>query len=215
MNKAVIFDMDGVLIDSEPLHVKVETKLFSEKGIPLSKDMAMRFAGTTSLSMWTTLVNEFSLKENPVDLAMESNGRFIRELKDTTKSILFDGVKNVLENLKHKGFILALASSSSREIVDTVLNRYDLGKFFKVTVSGSEVKESKPHPEIFLLAAKKLNISPSNCIVVEDSTNGVKAARLAGMKCIGFKPNGNHHELRNANQVIHSYSEFEKKFGAI
>lgn len=206
--KAVIFDMDGVLIDSEPLHVKAETQLFIEKGIPLTKDMATRFAGTTTLSMWRKLAKEFNLKEDPVELANEGNRRFIQELKNTEVSILFDGVAEVLSVLKKDGFLIALASSSSREIVDTVLERFGLSGFFNVTVSGSEVVESKPHPEIFLLAAKKLNVQPKHCVVVEDSTNGARAAKLAGMKCIGFKSKGNHHELNEVSVIINSYNDF-------
>jgi beta-phosphoglucomutase family hydrolase len=207
--KAVIFDMDGVLIDSEPLHIKVETAMFNELNIPLSKDMYTRFAGTTSLSMWSALVEEFHINKKPEELAFTSNNRFIDELKNSKEVALFEGVIDVLEKLKSNNITVALASSSSIDIVNVVLDRFNLRTYFNAIVTGTDVKHSKPHPEIFLLAAKRLNISPSECIVVEDSTNGVLAANHAGIYCVGFKPVGNQHELPEASWIINSFKEFD------
>jgi len=209
--QAVIFDMDGVLVDSEPLHVSIETRMFGELNIPLTKDMYSRFAGTTSLSMWSSLVKEFHIDKKPEELASMSNNLFIDELKNSKDVKLFDGVVEVLNNLKSKNIPVALASSSSIDIVNAILNRFNIRDFFNVLVTGSDVKHSKPHPEIFLLAAKKLKISPSDCIVVEDSTNGVLAAKHAGIYCVGFKPIGNRHELLEASCKIKSFWEFDTK----
>jgi beta-phosphoglucomutase family hydrolase len=209
--KAVIFDMDGVLIDSEPLHVKVETAMFNELNIPLSQNMYSRFAGTTSLSMWNSLVEEFHIDKKPEELAFASNNRFIDELKNSKNVTLFEGVVDVLENLKKKNISVALASSSSIDIVNVILDRFNLRTYFNAIVTGTDVKHSKPHPEIFLLAAKRLNIPPSDCIVVEDSTNGVLAAKYAGIHCVGFKPAGNKHELTEASRIIKSFREFDLK----
>ena len=209
--KAVIFDMDGVLVDSEPLHVSVETSMFKEFNIPITKDMYTRFAGTTSLSMWGSLVSEFKLNRRPEELASLSNNRFIEELRSSKDVKLFDGVVDVLKDLKSRNIPVALASSSSIDIVYAVLDRFELRSYFTEIVTGSDVSHSKPHPEIFLLASKQLQISPSNCIVVEDSTNGVLAAKHAGIFCVGFKPASNHHELLDASVVIGSFGEFMEK----
>ncbi len=201
--------MDGVLIDSEPLHISVESNMLIELNIPLKKEMYSRFAGTTSISMWRTLANEFKLEKSPEELSVESNRRFIKELLNSDKVQPFDGVSDLLFNLTKKRIPLALASSSSREVVDSIIDKFDLRQYFKVIVSGSDVQHSKPHPEIFLIASKKLEISPSYCIVVEDSPNGVKAAHLAGMGCIGFESGKNHPDISEAKWIIKSFRDFD------
>lgn len=207
--RAVIFDMDGVLIDSEPLHIELETKMISELNIPLSEDMYSRFAGTTSFSMWKILADEFKIDKNPKMLSNESDRRFIDALLGTEKVKLFDGVLEVLNKLKGFEIPLALASSSSKEVVNAVLKKFELDDIFPVVVTGSDVQNSKPHPEIFLKASQMLNVSPANCIVVEDSPNGIKAAKLAGIDCIGFASPSNKHEITNATYIIKSFREFD------
>lgn len=209
--KAVIFDMDGVLIDSEPLHISVESKMLKELGILLKQEVYAKFAGTTSLSMWKTIVSEFSLDENPEDLAAENNRRFVKELSISDQVETFDGVVEVLSSLNKKGIPVALASSSSSIIVDAVLNRFNLKHYFNAVVTGSDVQHSKPNPEIFLKAAQRLNIDPSMCIVIEDSPNGVNAALAAGMGCIGFASVKNHHDINHATWIIRSFWEFDLK----
>ncbi|NVO12261.1 MAG: HAD family phosphatase [Bacteroidales bacterium] len=207
--KAVIFDMDGVLIDSEPLHISVESNMLKELGVPLKQEMYTRFAGTTSLSMWKTIVEEFKLDKSPEELSAESNHRFINEFLNSDKVQLFDGVKDVLANLKKKAIPIALASSSSKEIVNAVLGKFELNQYLSAIITGSDVQHSKPHPEIFLTASQKLKIPSSFCVVVEDSPNGVKAAHLAGMCCIGFASDENHHDISHATWIIKSFREFD------
>jgi len=201
--------MDGVIIDSEPLHIELETKMITELNIPLNREMYSRFAGTTSLSMWKILVDEFKLDKNPKMLSIESDRRFIEALLGTDKVKLFDGVKDVLNKLKGLGIPLALASSSSKDIVNAVLKKFELEGIFRAVVTGSDVQNSKPHPEIFLKASQMLNISPSYCVVVEDSPNGVKAAKLAGINCIGFAPEQNKHDISHATYTMKSFREFD------
>jgi len=206
---AVIFDMDGVLIDSEPLHQKVGLKMLRDLNIPINKEMFLRFTGTTVLSMWEILVKEHNLTQNPVKLTSEYNQQIIENLKVSSDVKLMDGILDVLKNLKDKKIPVALASSSSKGLIDEMLHKFNIEEYFNEIVSGSDVKHSKPHPEIFLMAAKKLNISPSKCIVVEDSTNGTIAAKHAGMFCVGYKPSANSHELNDASVIIKSFGEFD------
>jgi len=205
---AVIFDMDGVLIDSEPLHQKVGLKMLRDLNIPINREMFLRFTGTTVLSMWEILVKENNLKQNPVELTVDYNRQIIENLKVSSDVKLMDGVRDVLKNLKSKKIPIALASSSNKELIDEMLQKFSIEEYFDIIVSGSDVKHSKPHPEIFLMAAKKLGISPSKCIVVEDSTNGTIAAKHAGMFCVGYKPSTNSHELKDASVIIKSFKEF-------
>ena len=208
---AVIFDMDGVLVDSEPLHQKVGLKMLRELRIPINREMFLRFTGTTVISMWQILVKENKLDQTPEELTARYNQEFINELKNSSDVKLMTGVLDVLMNLRHKEIPVALASSSNKELIDEVLKKFDIEKYFNVVVSGSDITHSKPHPEIFLLAAKKLGFSPSKCIVIEDSTNGTIAAKHAGMFCIGYKPNNNLHELPDASIIIKSFKEFDYK----
>jgi len=201
--------MDGVLIDSEPLQQKVGLKMLRDLNIPINREMFLRFTGTTVLSMWEILVKEYNLKENPVDLTSEYNQKIIENLMVSRDVNLMAGVLDLLKNLKSKKIPIALASSSNKELIDAMLNKFNIEEYFDVIVSGSDVKHSKPHPEIFLMAAKKLNISPSKCIVVEDSTNGTIAAKHAGMFCVGYKPSANSHELNDASVIIKSFGEFD------
>lgn len=205
---AVIFDMDGVLIDSEPLHQKVGLKMLGDLNIPIDREMFLRFTGTTVLSMWEILVKENNLNQNPTELTADYNRQIIEKLKVSSDVKLMDGVLDVLKNLKVKKIPVALASSSNKELIDEMLHKFAIEEYFDVIVSGSDVKHSKPHPEIFLLAAKELGISPSKCIVVEDSTNGTIAAKHAGMFCVGYKPKENIHELPDASVIIKSFKEF-------
>jgi beta-phosphoglucomutase family hydrolase len=209
--KAVIFDMDGVLVDSEPLHKKVGLKMMQELNIPIDGKLFLQFTGSTVISMWRTLAQEFPLKQSPEELTSIYNQRFTEELVASNNVTLMDEVLEVLTNLKERGIPVALASSSTREVIEAVLQKFGIAEFFQVIASGSDVTHSKPHPEIFLLAAKKLNISPDKCIVVEDSTNGTLAAKNAGMYCIGYKPLENHQELIAASMIIKSFSEFDLK----
>lgn len=203
--------MDGVLIDSEPLHKKVGVKMMQKLNIPLKEELFMRFTGCTVLSMWKTLSQEFHLQQSPEDLTSEYDRLFTEKLISSDDVALMDGVLDVLKGLKQNDIPTALASSSTREVIDAVLQKFGIAEYFKVIVSGSDVKHSKPHPEIFLLAAKKLNISPDKCVVVEDSTNGTLAAKHAGMFCVGYKPDSNHHELLDASIRIKSFKEFDYK----
>ncbi len=207
--KAVIFDMDGVLVDSEPLHVSIETAMIKELNIPLKKELYSKFAGTTSMSLWKTLIEEFHLDKNPKELSAESDRRFVDELLNTEQIQLFEGAREVLINLNKKGIPIALASSSSRMVVDAVIDRFNIRQYFNAVITGSDIQNSKPHPEIFLLAAKKLKVAPSDCIVIEDSPNGVKAAQLAGINCIGFASEKNQHDISCATWTIKSFREFD------
>lgn len=105
-------------------------------------------------------------------------------------------------------YLLALASSNNRKIVDSIMDRFDLSKYIKVSISGEDVLKGKPNPEIFLKAAKKLDVKPSNCVVIEDAFAGVQAAKAAGMKCIGYKNlNSGKQDLSDADLIVESFSE--------
>ena len=184
---AVIFDMDGVIIDSEPLHSRLETQIFDELGITVSPGEHQSYLGTSSTQMFTKIKERHHLPQSVPALVENERRRFL-ELLTTQGVPLISGIRPLLHRLAAAGFKLALASSAPHEQIDAVMEIGALTPFFPVRVSGDDVPMSKPHPEIFLRAAAALRARPEHCWVIEDSEAGVLAAERAGMRCIALLP---------------------------
>lgn len=211
MIKAVIFDMDGVIIDSEPLHYKVfKEYLHSKWGMSITDEEYSTFIGATNYHMYAVLKEKYQLAEEVTALVEEYEEKcsaYLTESK-TEKPIL--GVDVLVKNLYQNNIRLALASSSPKKNIKLVLEMFGLAPYFEVVVSGQEVVNSKPSPDIFLRAAKLLNLLPEECLVFEDSKNGVAAAKEAGMKCIAFyNPNSGKQDLSRADHIIESFAEVD------
>jgi HAD superfamily hydrolase (TIGR01509 family) len=207
MIRTVIFDMDGVIIDSEPVHFKVEQQMFKELGISISFEKHAGFVGTSSQNMWEQIVKEYSLEASPGELTSSEYERYIRFLNENPL-LPVKGVIELIEDLHSAGLKLMVASSSPLHVINRVLEKFRIGSFFSGIVSGTELEHSKPHPEIFLKTASLSGSSPNQCLVIEDSENGVIAARAAGMKCIGYRnPNSGPQNLGSADLVVNSFLE--------
>jgi beta-phosphoglucomutase family hydrolase len=207
MIDTVIFDMDGVIIDSEPLHMEAEQEIFRTIGISISGEKHATFVGTSSRNMWEIIIREHSLT-TPIDTLMEQNKLAYRKRLAVASGAAVPGVTELIRNLHASGLKLAVASSSVPEDIETVLAMYSLRSYFTVVVSGSNVEYSKPHPEIFLKTAQLLKSEPDHCLVIEDSENGVRAAKSAGMKCIGFRNvNTGNQNLGLADKIVDSIDE--------
>lgn len=190
--KAFIFDMDGVIINSQPIHYKVDSKIFKKLGIELSKDDMEGFAGMTNPEILGFLKGKFKFKEeiqDIIDLQVEIKTQILED--ENYKPI--DGIVDLVNNLKNNNILIAVASSSPRKFIEAVLKRFKIIDKFDEIICGEEVPKGKPEPDIYLEAAKKLGAKVEECTVLEDSTNGIAAAKAAGMKCIGFanKDSGN------------------------
>lgn len=204
---AVIFDMDGVLIDSEPLHQRVEQQIFRESGLSLSAREHARVLGMSSPNMWDLVRREYGLARSREEL-LRREEELYRECLEREGVPLVPGVLALLEFLEDRGVPRALASSAPMEQIEYALTRTPLGRFFSVTLSGATLPRSKPDPEIFLLAARGLGCAPQVCLVVEDAPAGVAAARGAGMSCIAFaNPNSGQVDLGAADRICHSLDE--------
>mgnify|MGYP000936416411 CR=1 FL=1 len=207
MLEAVIFDMDGVIVDSEPWHLEVNLKLFEELGFELSLEEYKQFIGKSNIDMWSLLKNKYSLKQSMQELLKiqgEKNIQYLQQQKDG----LIEGILTLLRTLKEKGIPTGLASSSSLEYIEAVLDKYKIREYFQVVVTGESMEKGKPAPDIFLYTAKLLEAKSENCVVIEDSENGVKAAKAGGMRCIGFKnPNSGEQDLHGADWLIDSIKE--------
>lgn len=205
--KGFIFDMDGVLVDSEPAHIQQEERSFARHGVVLDETELSRFTGTTQRYMWNAIKTKYGLADS-VDCLMADHRQQLMNVFNSTPLPPMPGVKQLLVTLKEAGLPCAVASSSPRELVELILRKAGLQLFFKEIVCGDEVKHSKPDPEIFLTAAKRLGIPPSSCVVVEDSAHGVAAAKAAKMFCVGLRnPNSGQQDLSAADFCVHHHSE--------
>jgi HAD superfamily hydrolase (TIGR01509 family) len=188
MTEAIIFDMDGVLIDSEPIHYKADTELFRKMGIEVPDPDRDLFVGMGAEGVYSYLRDKFNLPQSISEL-LEFDQNFRLSFFRSHKLSAMPGIPEFLAAIKQSGIPMGLASSSVRLHVDYILSTLGLDHFFKVIVTGDEVERTKPDPELFLKASTLLGINPSACLVIEDSDNGIRAAHLAGMKCVAYRTN--------------------------
>lgn len=209
MLEAVLFDMDGVLIDSEPIHRNMFLSVARELGCRGAEAHLAAFVGRSSLALWEHTVAAHGLDGDPQafsDLQMTRYREFLRQNEGSIEPA--PGIPELLADLVENGARIAVASSNTRENVDFVLRYFGMDGIFDATVSGEDGAPAKPAPDIFLLAAKKSGARPDRCVVIEDAQNGVLAARAAGMRCAALcNPNSGNQDLAGADLVVKSARE--------
>ena len=199
---AVIFDMDGVIIDSEPLHLWGDHETFQEFGINPQPGYLDRFVGVTGPVMWKTILADFKLNTDLQALLEKQVHKKIGRLKSTPLSPI-SGILPLLKTLQKAGIPLGIGSSVPEIFIAAVLETLQLESYFTACVSAETVAKSKPEPDVFLKVAETLQVLPENCTVIEDSRMGVQAAKRAGMRCIGFKnPNSGSQDLSAADSLV-------------
>lgn len=179
--QAIVFDMDGVLVDSEPVHFEAMRTLLAEHGVTHDAADDQAFFGCTDREVFRQLRARHNLAPHEHDLAEEYIRRVVALLP--SRMIPMSGVPTVLDGLRASGYRLALASASSPPVIGTTIDGLGLHGAFEAVVSGRDVTKGKPAPDIFLEAARRLRLDPSACVVIEDSSNGMRAAQAAGMAC--------------------------------
>lgn len=208
MISCVIFDMDGVIIDSEPIYFEVEQQLFKEVGLDLTREEHATYVGRSDL--WHSVKEKYQLDIDPEEITSEEKRRYLDILKNSFDGDPIKGVPELIKSLDDRGVELVLASSSEMKNIELVLTKFGLIDYFDLRISGADLPTSKPHPEIFEKAADMAQTTPQNCLVIEDSANGVKAAKSANMICVGFRnPNSGNQDLSPADWIIDSFEEFD------
>lgn len=182
--RAVIFDLDGVLVDSEPNYLESERILLGRHGITFTAEMKVPYIGMSTKEMLEHVKNEFGLTTALVTLLEEKNAIYLQLAAEHTQ--VNAPMRDLVQLLREHGYPLALASGSSPAAIDVVLSHAGLGAAFDVVVSAEAVRRGKPEPDLFLAAATRLGVQPAACVVIEDSGYGVTAARRAGMRCIAI-----------------------------
>ncbi|MGT2932984.1 HAD family hydrolase [Streptococcus catagoni] len=207
MGKYVIFDMDGVIVDSEYTFLSSKTQMLLDRGIDTDQSYQYQFMGTTFAYMWTVMKEECRLKDSIEELINEMNQRREEMIaRDGVRAV--KGAISLIKYLKEKGYELALASSSPKADIERNLRELGISDYFQHLVSGEEVEHSKPQPDVFLKAAELLRADPKNCIVFEDTKNGSRAAKTAQMTCIGFaNPDYPLQDLSACDYIFNDFSQ--------
>ncbi|MBW8360242.1 MAG: HAD family phosphatase [Weeksellaceae bacterium] len=211
--KAVLFDMDGVIVDTEPLHRKAYFRMFEDFGIEVSEELFTTFTGASTKRVCTTLIETFGLDADHEDLARIKRHYFKHYFDTDPNFDLIPGIKSLIENYYDSGTKLILASSAHMNTINWVFEKFDLEPYFLGKISGADLQESKPHPEIFELAAEMAGEPRAHCMVIEDSTNGIEAAHSAGIFCAAYQSaHSKNQDYTKANLSVFDFAdiEFEK-----
>jgi len=205
--KTILWDMDGVIVNSNSYHFAAWQETFARRGVEFSKDAFTRLFGVRDDSIIRSAMGGEPRQEELDTIAREKEANFRTKIRGNVKPL--PGAIRLLNMVKKGNFKQALVSSAPEANISLITGELNLGGFFNLIVSGKEVAESKPSPGIFLLAAEKLKVEPKDCVVIEDSPFGVKAAKAAGMRCLAVANTHPKKELEEADKVVDSLEEIE------
>lgn len=209
--KAVIFDMDGVIIDSEPLWRRVMIDNFTSLGIPFDEDSCRK---TTGLRFEEVAEYWFELHHISKSSIPDFNQKVINDLCElfSVEGKLMPGVLKTIEYIKHRGIKIGLGTSSNHQLMNHVLKTLKINQHFDAVCSAEHMKYGKPHPEVFITCAQNLNVLPQNCLVIEDSVNGLIAGKAAQMKVLVVPDKESKHKIAFdiADYKLESLEEFEE-----
>lgn len=207
MIKAIIFDLDGVITDTAEFHYQAWKALANKYSMKFDREMNEDLRGVSrmdSLNIILKANNVIFSNEEKEEMAKDKNDLYVEFIEQITPKNAFDGIEELLENLKAKGIKIALGSASKNAM--SVIEKLGLKNKFSVIGDGYSVARSKPAPDIFLYAAEKMGMNPADCIVVEDAEAGIEAAITAGMKTIGI---GDAERVTKADYIYRETKEIE------
>ncbi|WP_299229590.1 HAD family phosphatase [uncultured Psychroserpens sp.] len=207
MFKAALFDMDGVIVDTEPLHHKAYYQMFNDININVSDTLYASYTGQSTIEICKQLITHFKLPVGPQTLVDIKRHHFKTLFENDNPLQLLDGVLNLIKDYHDHEMSLVLASSASMTNINRIFERFDLDQYFTAKISGADLKASKPDPEIFIKAAELSGYEPKDCFVIEDSTNGIAAAKAANIFCVGY--DSLHSEDQNYSKADLVVSNFD------
>ena len=209
MIKGIIFDMDGVLVDSEPLYHEFEYNFFHNLGADITPEYLLKFVGSSMSDTIDSICCEYNITVIPRQSIISTFSQGVSLIySQNPKLKLCPGIIDWLEYLKSAEYPLIVASSTYEDKIKVCFERFNLSKYFSAIISGDQVTKANPEPEIFLKACKTLELKPEECIVIEDSERGIAAAKAAGCKCIGYLNEGrNTQNISGADIVIDKFGE--------
>ncbi len=210
--KSVIFDMDGVLVNTEPVHRKMYQRLLRDCGKELEDAVYAPCIGSTAARL-----QELVMEAYGIDILTQDNQRklaqYEAEILEAEGYGEIPGMSVFIKKLKESGFTLAVASSSPYQSIVRTINDIGMSPYFDYFISGADVPCPKPAPDVFLKAMEKLGAGPKECVIVEDSANGVLAAKAAGAACIGFyNPDSGNQDLSRADIIVEGFEELDPWF---
>jgi beta-phosphoglucomutase len=204
-NRGVIWDMDGVIADTAQAHFLSWQHVFKKEGIDFTHEDFQHMFGQRNDTIISTVLKR-DVSQEKIDKIASAKEIFFRNASSRDIKA-FPGVIDLFKLLENQGISSAVASSAPVDNINMIMQALDIGQYIKAVASGREVKEGKPSPQIFLLAAEKLGIIPSSCIVIEDAVAGVQGAKRAGMGCIGVTNTHPAESLSEADLVVNSLNE--------
>jgi HAD superfamily hydrolase (TIGR01509 family) len=183
--------MDGVLVDSEPMHLAAYQEILSRYGIDYREEHNREFLGRKDIFILETMKARFGLSEDAEALLLEKEAILARLLAGSSPRA---GLNELIAKASARRLPMAVASSATLPTIELVVDALGVREHFLTLTSGDEVKEGKPAPDVFLLAAERLGVAPPHCLVIEDTANGIRAAKAAGMRCIAIPCDATRHQ---------------------
>jgi HAD superfamily hydrolase (TIGR01509 family) len=205
--EAVLFDMDGVIIDSEPLWSDAEKQLLARRNLPYSPSLKTAMMGRDARGAVGYLIEHYSLTESLGELIEERNQLIAELFKEHLKAV--PGALDLVRSVIAAGIMTGLVSSSPKPLVELALEKLGTTGLFDLTLSGDQVVRGKPAPDIYITAAEKLGVKPEYCLVIEDAPHGVAAAKDAGMCCLAIGTSVSVVELAMADKVVSGFEEVD------
>lgn len=205
--KAAIFDLDGVIVSTDEYHYRAWKKIADEENIYFDREINERLRGVSRMASLEIILEKskrnYTLEEK-IKLSERKNNLYRELLSNLSSNDILNGVMEVLDTFNKNNIKIAIGSSSKN--TEFILNRIELYNYFDAISDGTQIKNSKPNPEVFLLAAKKLGVNPENCLVFEDADSGVEAAIAGKMKVVAV---GSASKNNKANIRINDLSYFK------
>lgn len=206
ITKILIFDMDGVVLDSEPLHQKAREIMYKKYAVHIDSDFPDP-VGKSSSGYWRWIKERCGRTWEPLQMEQEQYKLVLKQVQEDKISET-QNLRMMLQWSKKNNLKIGLASSSSRMLVDGILNALQLKSFFDCTISGDEVDRKKPEPDVYKAVLKSMKIRPEEAIAIEDSSTGIRAAKMAGIRCLAYRnPSSGNQNLSEADSIIINMAE--------